>query len=474
MTNHSSPPAPRTEGVLTVVLVYAVFASLWILLSDKAVSWLVHDPAEITVLSTVKGWAFVGVTSLLLFALMRRFLQRAGVAPDDVQVRFRALRLPLALFLVGILSAAAGGIFHTFDSERAAQTVRLEAIAELKAGQIAEWLKERQANADFVRTSQVYGDSFRRWRDKGDAAAARYLWARLDHLRSGGGFRAALLLDGKGKVLWDSSGAGLDAEPAARHAVEEAIASGRVGQLGPYRDTQGQVYLDFFAPLATAGRREAVAVLRAAPADYLYPTLHSWPGPTATGETLLFRRDGKNITYLSSLREAADAAARLSQPLVEGSALALAISGGAPARTGLIDAIDYRGVDTMGALRAVPGTDWFVEAKIDRAEAYRAAISAAAWIVLAGLLALFAAGSGLFLFRQRQELAAGQRQRELQAERLRALTLLDALATSSDDPIFAKDLDGRYVLFNRAAERLTGKAAVDVLDKDDHAVFPAE
>ena len=130
---------------------------------------------------------------------------------------------------------------------------------------------------------------------------------------------------------------------------------------------------------------------------------------------------------------------------------------GQGAASGLVEDIDYRGVTALGVIRAVPGTDWFIEAKIDRAEAYRAAASSALWIGFAGLLALFAAGGGLFLFRQRQELATGQREHALQAERLRALSLLDAVATSSDDAIFAKDLDGRYLLFNRAAEALREK-----------------
>ncbi|MDO8931601.1 MAG: hypothetical protein Q7U97_04340, partial [Rhodocyclaceae bacterium] len=61
-------PAVR---ILTIVLIYAAFAALWILLSDRAVALLFSDPAQITLASTVKGWLFVVVTSLLLYGLMR-------------------------------------------------------------------------------------------------------------------------------------------------------------------------------------------------------------------------------------------------------------------------------------------------------------------------------------------------------------------------------------------------------------------
>ena len=64
---------PSSLGAtLRIVLVYAVFASLWILLSDKAVAWLFTDPGTMTWVSMVKGWLFVAVTALLLFGLIQR------------------------------------------------------------------------------------------------------------------------------------------------------------------------------------------------------------------------------------------------------------------------------------------------------------------------------------------------------------------------------------------------------------------
>ncbi|TVO67579.1 PAS domain S-box protein [Denitromonas ohlonensis] len=61
-----------------------------------------------------------------------------------------------------------------------------------------------------------------------------------------------------------------------------------------------------------------------------------------------------------------------------------------------------------------------------------------------------------------------------QAEGLQALSLLDAVVTGSKDAIFAKDLDGRYLLFNREAERLTGAEAETIIGQNDCAVFDPE
>lgn len=62
----------------------------------------------------------------------------------------------------------------------------------------------------------------------------------------------------------------------------------------------------------------------------------------------------------------------------------------------------------------------------------------------------------------------------LQQERIRSLELLNGVINSSDDAIFAKDVEGRYILFNRAASEYVGKPADEVLGRDDRHLFPPE
>ncbi len=67
-------------GVVGVVLAYAAVAGAWILLSDRAVEAVFGNQAEHTLAQTLKGLAFVGVTSLLLYALVRRLVSRLVAA----------------------------------------------------------------------------------------------------------------------------------------------------------------------------------------------------------------------------------------------------------------------------------------------------------------------------------------------------------------------------------------------------------
>jgi PAS domain S-box-containing protein len=61
-------------ALLRILLPYVVFASLWILLSDWLLGAMLADPALVTQWSMYKGLAFVLITTLLLYALLRREL----------------------------------------------------------------------------------------------------------------------------------------------------------------------------------------------------------------------------------------------------------------------------------------------------------------------------------------------------------------------------------------------------------------
>ena len=87
--------------------------------------------------------------------------------------------------------------------------------------------------------------------------------------------------------------------------------------------------------------------------------------------------------------------------------------------------------------------------------------------------------TGLMLYGLMRRLLKNQKlalQTETEAlqERDRSLRLLQVIADNSSDAIFAKDAAGRYLLFNREAQRLLGRRPDQVLGNDDAALFPKE
>ena len=105
---------PTAVGAaLHIVLLYAFFASLWILLSDEAVSLLFREPAAITLVSMVKGWLFVALTSLLLFGLIRRLAGGLQSALATVRQREQELQSSENLLLEAQQIAGLGN--YTLD-----------------------------------------------------------------------------------------------------------------------------------------------------------------------------------------------------------------------------------------------------------------------------------------------------------------------------------------------------------------------
>lgn len=68
------------RGTLRIVLAYAIFAGLWILLSDRAMGLLLDNPETLVQASMAKGWFFVAVTSLLLYVLVRQLIDQIAAA----------------------------------------------------------------------------------------------------------------------------------------------------------------------------------------------------------------------------------------------------------------------------------------------------------------------------------------------------------------------------------------------------------
>ncbi len=98
----------KRRGPLALALLYALFAGLWILLSDHLLTTLTTDSGLLTLLQNIKGEAFVAATALLLFLLMRREQRRREHRDAKILEFEQRLRLQSA-----VLESAANAIVIT-------------------------------------------------------------------------------------------------------------------------------------------------------------------------------------------------------------------------------------------------------------------------------------------------------------------------------------------------------------------------
>ena len=100
---------------------------------------------------------------------------------------------------------------------------------------------------------------------------------------------------------------------------------------------------------------------------YLFPALQSWPIPSKTAETLLFRQDGDDVLFINDIRHKTNAAlnfrvhkSRTDVPSVMATFLGF---------EGFVEGNDYLGTPVLASVQKIPESHWFLVAKISREEA---------------------------------------------------------------------------------------------------------
>jgi PAS domain S-box-containing protein len=391
--------------------------------------------------------------------------------------RSRIVRVLPAVAVIAVVALVAGAtIARDFRQERALAAGRLESVAELRATQVQAWLDRHMSFAQFLDDSTAFADLYTRWQAHGDTAAGQVLMARAIDSRHADGADSALLIDADGKVLAREHPADREGSPELKATVKRAIVAadatnssiyGRPGTEIPQR-------LDIVIPFLKTGRpARGAMVLRIDPRRSLFPMLSNWPVPSPTGEAVLWDRVGERIVSISDLRRQPGNLGPIGQPVATSTLPIARAVRGELARGVATQAVDYSGTEVLWVARPVAGTDWWLVAKVDMDEVDAPAWERARETGIAALLALLGAALAGRLWTQRRQMRQAEDERHEQRERLRALALLEAIARSASDAIFAKDLEGRYVYCNRAAAELLGRDVDDVLGRTDAQLFEA-
>ncbi|MES9945603.1 MAG: PAS domain S-box protein [Candidatus Thiodiazotropha sp.] len=463
-----------TQHALTIVFIYAVLSAIWILSSDWLIEIVTSSPRQLALANTLKSWLFLLMSSLLLYWLIQRLLGIKEAPQESLLHGIGPIWLPALLIALFVIPLTITLVYSTIQEKKTSEISHLQAISDLKSEYVDNWLEERHQDLRFIQFNSAIPTAFQNWRQNSDQNAFHLLSEQLQEIAHIGEFEGVTLLDRNGISLWKSTNHHSQIDAATIEAVLRLANSGEVEHFGPYKDSQGETHLDFIIPFRKEKQAvDFVLLLHMDPTDQIFSTISEWPVPSKSGEVVLFRRDGLEIEFLNNLRHAPNSAMQLRWPLDDEALLAAQLARGDWAMAHAVEGKDYRNESVFGVGRRIPGTDWFLLAKMDWSEIYDEALQDATWMGFSGLFTLLMGIIGLYLLRQRQQLAVASATHQAQAERIQALNLLSVIADSSTDAIYAKDLQGRYLLFNRQAEIFTGKSKDEALMQDDRFLFPA-
>jgi len=373
-------------------------------------------------------------------------------------------RGPLGLFLlvgIGILGAGSLYLRGQIRSARDGAHRELAAVGDLKARQIENWYQERREDGkQILHTGMIQVQLGRFLAGGAQAPPEGEIRGWMENLRSGT-YQRIVLFDAQGRVRLavppdpsvpskgDFSPGQLD---AAR--IQEALRARDVLIQDLHRDRdRTPIHMSLWVPVGTrpvAGEPAAgVLLLMVDPRHFLYPLVETWPGPSPSAETLLVKREGDEVVFLTDLRHQDHTALDLKMALKAHPDLpaALAVEG----REGPFERVDYRGIPVMAALRRVAGTPWFLVAKVDEAEVFGPA-RRRMWAVegaLLGLLVFVALVAGLVV--RHQDVDQIQARLGLEREKRTLSDRYVHLMEQASDIILVMDPEGRILEANAQA-----------------------
>lgn len=349
--------------------------------------------------------------------------------------------------LIGSLSL---WTYRIFSAEIQVETARsLAAIAEEKRAVIERWLANTESDARIFFTGTSCSLLLlEEWIAGGrqDEALLSRLRVRLEEVAQEHGWGGLTLYDVRAEPLVVIGDAGV---PLAAERVQDILTQPRLERLDAQADADGVWRYRVLAPVGATDRPPVVvAVLSWSLEQALLPLLNTWLLPSPGTGSALIRREDESVRFLMTM-DRDRAGTQL--PFPEGPRRLSVLA--AQGQRGVIEGVvDHRGVSVLGHATDIAGTSWILLTRIDRTTAESERRELALALTLATLLVLillYTIGFGLWRWdRQRRAAIAREREEGLRRQEQQTRQLLDAILASSTDAIFAKDLQGRYLLAN--------------------------
>lgn len=243
-------------------------------------------------------------------------------------------------------------------------------VADLKTKDIVNWRRERLSDGQMLHENLVFAKLVQDYfGHRNNSLEEADILAWLDNYRAYMEYDRMRLLDIEGQMRLSTPPDLPGVSAVVAEQIQEVVQSKKVTLVDFYRrDDDQNIRLTLLVPILDPQTRSVVigvVAITIDPQKYLYPFIQEWPAASDTAETLLVRRDGDDALFLNELRFQENTSMSLRIPLDQTEIMAVKAVRG---QTGVVKGVDYRGVEVIGALRAIPDSPWFLVARMDIAE----------------------------------------------------------------------------------------------------------
>ncbi len=366
------------------------------------------------------------------------------------------------VFLAFSLFVISGGfLYYKSQKNRILneQYNELEAIASLRIRQINDWRREKTGDGEVIQHNILLIRKISEYLTTRQPGIEKDLTQLLQTYIDNFDYQSIALVDNKNNIRLSMPSSDTIIGDIPKSFFSGIIESSRV--LMTDMHTSGNVpnpHLDLLVPLMINEKMPktfvGIIVFRINPEKMLFPLIQSWPTPSKSSESLIFRIDGDSLIYLHELRFRKNTTLKLKFPLsIKSLPAAIAASG----REGLFEGRDYRNVPVISCLKKIPGSPWFMVTKVDRDEIFIPLSRQMTLISIITALLILTAGSVIGYIWRNQRTSYYRKQLESENKRFNAELRLreqffvqKGLIESLSIPIYSVDTQYRYTSFNNS------------------------
>ena len=367
--------------------------------------------------------------------------------------------LLIVLFIIISASSILLGLFYYKSQKRRLlndKNTELSVIADLKVRQIDHWRNERIGDAILIGENEPFVKQIYEYFNNPDnKIPASDIISSLKSVTRSIEYKNIVLIDTLGKVRGYYPGQDTVIGDYLRRLIPDLmkLKSGILTDLHKVTNIN-YIHLDLVIPLINAWQEDpsvfGLLALRIDPEEILYPLVKTWPVPSKTAEALIVRQEGENVLYLNELRFKKNSELVLLKSVSEEKLpAAMAIRG----IEGTIDGIDYRGASVISAMKKVPGSQWYLIAKVDHNEVFSALNDQMTMIIIIIILFILTIGLLLGILEWNENVRFYRGKYEAELDHMALRKHFDLILKFANDIIFLTDRNMVIIEANdRAAE----------------------
>lgn len=385
-------------------------------------------------LTTSFSILFFGLANSTIFGTNILFTQEQSDVFD--KRTFFTIALLYLVLAVGLLTAGYS-YFKSYEANHRREVERvLLSVTDLKVNEIKHWRGERLGDASlFFNNPNFSGLVKQLIQNDNDADAHQKIQIWLNRLVSAYSYDMVCLHSAPGKELLKYPDIPSNHSASFQQHLKETGESGKINFLDFHRNEKAEkTLLRITVPIFdfTDGKQLiGFLAIRIDPEEYLYPLIKKWPVPSQSTETLLLRREGNEIVYLNELRFNKGSILTVRRPITATQIPAVKAALGV---TGIVEGLDYRGVEVIASVAAIPNSPWFIVARIDREEVYLPVRQIFLAIMTTVFILILSSGAGFGFFFRRQKIQY-YKERWEGAEQIRKLNRLYSVLSNINQAI---------------------------------------